>query len=148
MEFEKEEDRWVDEGILVPWKEKIQSGILLLMLVNQPAKHKVRPVLDIRELNTFVSCHTECDDIDVRGTMRDWRQTMGAAKIVDQKSACLQLHVAEKAVAQPTCKLQGDYILSYQMEVWVERRAENHGGSTRDCSEAGGKNRTGHKLLY
>lgn len=30
-EFEKEVDRWIEDGILVPWKEEVHSGILPLM---------------------------------------------------------------------------------------------------------------------
>ena len=73
--FENEVDRWIEEGILVPWKEKVQSGVLPLMAVTQPTKHKVRPVLDFRELNAHVVCHTGGDAIDGCGeTIREWRR--------------------------------------------------------------------------
>ena len=45
--FEKEIERWI-EGIFVPWKEEVGSGILPLMAVEQPTKRKVRRVLDYR----------------------------------------------------------------------------------------------------
>ena len=37
-EFEKEVERWINEGILIPWKKKVCSGILPLMAVEQPTK--------------------------------------------------------------------------------------------------------------
>ena len=42
----------------MPWGERVESRILSLMAVEQQAKGKVRPVLDFRELNEFVKCHT------------------------------------------------------------------------------------------
>ena len=89
-EFEREVDRWIEEGILIPWKEEVKSGVLALMAVVQPTKNKVRPVLDFREMNDHVSCHTGGDAIDVCGeTLRQWRQAAGASTIVDLKSAYL-----------------------------------------------------------
>ena len=45
-----------------------------LMAVIQPTKDKVRPVLDFRELNGHVMCHTGDDVTDVCGeTLREWR---------------------------------------------------------------------------
>ena len=49
-EFEREVDCWVEEGILMPWGERVESGILPLMVVEQQTKGKVRPVLDFRKL--------------------------------------------------------------------------------------------------
>ena len=67
------------------------------MAVIQPTKNKVRPVLDFRELNEYVKCHTGDDVADVCGeVLREWRRTAGASAIVDLKSAYLQLHVHEK----------------------------------------------------
>ena len=73
------------------------NGVLPLMAVVQPTKKKVRPVLDFRELNAYVMCHTGDDVTDICAeTLREWRQTQGAASIVDLKSAYLQIHVDEK----------------------------------------------------
>lgn len=96
VEFEKEVDRWISEGILRPWTEKVE-GVLPLMAVVQPTKQKVRPVLDFRELNVHVACHTGGDVMDVCGeTMREWRQIQKAATIVDLKSAYLQIHISQE----------------------------------------------------
>ena len=67
------------------------------MAVFQATKKKVRPVLDYRELNRFVACHTESNIIDVCDEkMRKWRRLEGGTAIVDLKSAYLQLHVAKE----------------------------------------------------
>ena len=52
-EFDKEVERWISEGILVPWEKPVEEGIIPLMAVEQPTKKKVRPVLDYRELNMW-----------------------------------------------------------------------------------------------
>ena len=63
LKLEKEVERWIDERILIPWSGKVE-GVLPLMAVVQQTKNKVRPVLDFRELNKFMACHTK-DGIDV-----------------------------------------------------------------------------------
>ena len=96
-EFEKEIDRWIEEGILMPWEDKVENGILPLMAVEQPTKNKVRPVLDFRELNKHVECHTGDDVTDVCSeTMREWRRMSGGVTIVDLKSAYLQIRIDRK----------------------------------------------------
>ena len=95
-EFEEEVERWIADGILVPWKGE-GKGVLPLMAVFQATKKKVRPALDYRELNCFVACHTGSDIIDVcDDKMRKWRQLEGGTAIVNLKSAYLQLHVARE----------------------------------------------------
>ena len=89
--FDEEVNRWIEERIMVPWEGEY-SGLLPLMAVEQPTKGKVRPVLDYRELNTHVSCHTGDESIDVcADKLREWRQVRGETEIVDLKSAYLQV---------------------------------------------------------
>ena len=93
--FEDEVERWIAEGILVPWNDQVETGVIPLMAIEQETKNKIRPVLDFRELNQYVNCHTGDDVADVcTETLRTWRQTAGAASIVDLKSAYLQLRVS------------------------------------------------------
>ena len=95
-EFEEEVERWIEDGILIPWKGE-GKGVLPLMVVFQATKKKVRPVLDYRELNRFVACHTGSDIIDVCDEkMRKWRRLEEGTAIVDPKSAYLQVHVAKE----------------------------------------------------
>lgn len=108
VEFEKEVERWIDEGILMPWKEKVESGILPLMAVEQPTKRKVRPVLDYRELNAYVQSHTGDEMTDVCSeVMRKWRQVEGDATLVDLKSAYLQIKVASEFWKYQLVKYKG-----------------------------------------
>ena len=87
--FKKEVDRWIEEDILEPWEGKVE-GVLPLMVVSQPTKNKIRPVLDYHKLNEHVACHTGGDATDVCGeTMRKWRRMQGASTIVDLKRANL-----------------------------------------------------------
>ena len=94
-DFEKEVDTWIKEGILRPWNEHVETGIIPLMAVVQETKNKVRPVLDYRELNKSISSHTGGEFIDVCSeTLRKWRQEEGAGTIVDLKGAYLQIHLS------------------------------------------------------
>ena len=69
-EFEEEVERWI-----VNRKGK---DVLPLLAVFQTTKKKVRPVLDFRELNRFMACHTGSDIIDVcNEKMRKRRQLEG-----------------------------------------------------------------------
>ena len=96
-EFEKEVDRWIDDGILLPWEGQVVGGVLPLMAVDQPTKGKVRPVLDYRELNAYVECHTGDDITDVCSeTLRGWRQMDGELVLVDLKAAYLQIRVSKE----------------------------------------------------
>ena len=63
-EFEKELDRWVAEGIFLPWVDDFRR-IIALMAVEQPTKGKVCPVMDFREMNRYVECHTGDNVIDI-----------------------------------------------------------------------------------
>ena len=66
-DFEREVDKWIDEGVLVPWEKEIEGGVLPLMAVLQPTTDKVRPVFDFREVNSHVECQTDGEVVDVCG---------------------------------------------------------------------------------
>lgn len=75
---------------------EVVSGVLPLMVVVQPTKHKVRLVI-FWELNDHVSYHMGSRAMDVCGkTQIEWWQIIGASTINNLKLAYLQLHVAEK----------------------------------------------------
>lgn len=94
-EFEEEIQRWISEGWLKPW-EGNSGGILPLMAVIQRNKGKVRPVLDYRELNGSVQCHSGEDAAVCDETLRKWRKLREPLKLLDLKSAYLQVHVDRK----------------------------------------------------
>ena len=106
--FETEIDRWIEEGILVPWKEDVDEGILALMAVEQATKGKIRPVLDYREMNEYVESHTGDDITDICGDrLREWRMIEGEAEMVDLKSAYLQIRVAPELWKYQLVKYKG-----------------------------------------
>ena len=90
--FDAEIEGWIEKGYLQPWRAK-SSGVIPLMAVEQPSKDKVRPVLDFRELNQYIECHTGSEVTVCDETIRKWRRLTGPLKLVDLKSAYLQLHV-------------------------------------------------------
>lgn len=106
--FEEEVDKWIEEGILMPWHEEVKEGIIPLMAVVQETKNKVRPVLDFREANESVECHTGDELIDACDDMlRQWRRVSGEPEIVDLKSAYLQLRVAPELWKYQLVKYKG-----------------------------------------
>ena len=87
-------ESWISKGWLRRWDGPV-DGIIPLLAVVQPTKNKVRPVMDYRELNDFVECHTGDDMVAVCGDkIRKWRQLSGDLKVVDLKSAYLQIRVS------------------------------------------------------
>ena len=90
--FDDEIQRWISEGWLKEWSGAVQ-GVIPLMAVVQPSKSKVRPVLDFRELNEFVESHTGDEVAVCDETLRRWRRFSGDLKLVDLRSAYLQIHV-------------------------------------------------------
>ena len=75
----------------------MKGGILPFMAAEQPTENKVRPVLDYRELNVCVECHTGDDMTDVCSeTLREWRQVKGETTLTDLKSAYLKIRVAKE----------------------------------------------------
>ena len=98
-EFDEELRKWIRLGWLVPCQgvngKESAKGIIPLMAVVQPTKQKVRPVMDFRELNEFVESHPGADVAVCGETIRSWRQLPEPLKIVDLRSAYLQIHVEE-----------------------------------------------------
>src|SRR5215469_13892467 len=93
--FDDEIERWISEGILKPWSGDSTYGVIPLMAVEQINKNKVGPVLDFRKLNEHVSCHSG-DEVNVCDeSIKSWRRINGGRKVVDLKTAYLQIHVDE-----------------------------------------------------
>ena len=74
--------------------DQTKQWLLPLMAVVQKQKNKVRPVLDFRELNPYISSHTmDLDSCDTK--LREWRQKSENIQALDLRNAYLQLHVKE-----------------------------------------------------
>lgn len=111
--FESEIKDWIDKG----WLQSIpgppgrnadpKGGLIPLMAVVQPTKDKVRPVMDFRELNNFVQCHSGDEVAVCDESLRRWRRLGTKVKIVDLKSAYLQLRVARDLWSYQQVEFQG-----------------------------------------
>ena len=83
-------------------------------------KKKVRPVLDYRELNRFVACHTGSDITDVCDEkMRKWKRLEGGTAIVDLKSAYLQLYLAKELWQYQLVSYKGKNLLLDTVRIWT-----------------------------
>ena len=91
--YEQEVERWIAEGWLRPYNGDRGGGVIPLMAVVQANKNKVRPVMDFRELNQFVECHPGADAAACNETLRRWRRMAEPLKMLDLKSAYLQIRV-------------------------------------------------------
>ena len=89
--YHDEVDEWIRAGWLVPF-DGMCDGIVPLMAVLQSTKDKVRPVLDYREVNQFVSSHTAASDV-CNEKLRSWRRLGSNVSSVDFRKAYLQVHV-------------------------------------------------------
>ena len=72
-EYESEIEEWIQNGWLQETTELPNNSTLPIMAVEQESKDKVRPVLDSRELNQFVSSHTTEGEV-CQETLRKWRR--------------------------------------------------------------------------
>ena len=110
-------ERWIDEGILIPWRGEVK-GVIPLMAVEKPTKNKIRPVLDFRELNESVKCHTGDHMTDVCSEkLREWRQLEGDG---GSESSLSSDKSGRRVVAVPVGALQGHSLLFDQIGIWFE----------------------------
>ncbi|KAI0978082.1 hypothetical protein GJ496_011972 [Pomphorhynchus laevis] len=72
QDFEKEVNCWIREGWLIPYDGEVRA-LILLMTVMQANKSIVRPALNFRELNGFVTSNTSYADACV-DKIRSWRR--------------------------------------------------------------------------
>ena len=92
-QFESVVEAWIEKGWLRPFDGPC-DGILPLLAVVQENKNKVRPVLDYRELNSYVSSHTA--ESEVCGEkLRRWRKMGNNLCLLDLRDAYLQVRVDE-----------------------------------------------------
>lgn len=104
--FSEEVREWVKEGWLVPFKGE-SRGIVPLMAVVQENKDKIRPVMDFRELNSYVSSHTG-QSVVCGDKIRRWRRLGDRLSIVDLKKAYLQIKVDQQLWPFQIVKFEGE----------------------------------------
>lgn len=93
--YEQEVNSWIEMGILIPYepvKHGPVKGSLPLFSVVQQTKNKVRPVVDYRPLNIFLSSHT-ADAVICGEKLREWRRRGSSIALLDLRRAYLQCHV-------------------------------------------------------
>ena len=96
VKYEEKVKEWIRDGWLKKCEDQTMNvGIIPLMAVVQLNKDKVRPVMDFREVNEFVESHPGYDVSVCGETLRRWRRMNGNLKMVDLKSAYLQIRVEE-----------------------------------------------------
>lgn len=104
--FHEEVEEWIRNG----WLERYggeYDGVIPLMAVIQANKSKVRPVLDFRELNEYVSSHTGASDVCAE-KLRLWRKKGKNIKIVDLRKAYLQIHVGSHLWKYQVVRYKGE----------------------------------------
>lgn len=90
-EFTSEVEEWIDKGWLQRYHGE-HDGIIPFLAVSQHNKGNVRPVMDFRELNNYVSSHTG-SSVVCGEKIREWRKLGTNIKILDLKKAYLQVRV-------------------------------------------------------
>ncbi|XP_067945155.1 uncharacterized protein [Watersipora subatra] len=109
-------ESWISKDWLKRCYE-LKKGIILLLAVGQPMKDKVHPVMDFRELNALVECHT--DDVVVAvcaDKIRKWRQLWNERKVVDLKFAYLQIHFSKDLWKYEVMGYKGVYYALTQLD--------------------------------
>ena len=107
--YEDELQRWIHEGWLVAYDEKRlgpPKGLVPLLAVAQPNKGKVRPVMDYRELNSYVDAHTADADV-CSDKIREWRKKGTNTATLDLRTAYMQIHVHESLWPYQTVLFRG-----------------------------------------
>ena len=108
-EYDAELNAWIDKGWLVPHDERQHGpprGLVPLLAVQQKNKAKVRPVMDFRELNGFVTAHIADSDV-CADVLRKWRRHGANVAVVDLRKAYLQLHVHQQLWPFQTVVVRG-----------------------------------------
>ena len=77
-----------------------------LLAVQQKNKAKVRPVMDFRELNGFVTAHIADSDV-CADVLRKWRRHGTNVAVVDLRKAYLQLNVHQQLWPFQTVVVRG-----------------------------------------
>ena len=115
-EFNAEVNQWIVDGYLQLYDGKPEDikGIIPLMSVYQRNKNKVRPVLDFRELNEYLSRHTR-DAVVCADKLRLWRRFGNKLAVLDLRRAYLQVFVEKDLQLYQAVKFQGKTYLMTRM---------------------------------
>ncbi|XP_067943330.1 uncharacterized protein [Watersipora subatra] len=117
--FDDEVSQWISNG----WLEKFNpdfhgkaDGVIPLMAARQPNKpKKVRPVMDYRQLNTFIKSNPGIDVAVCQEKLPSWRKRDNLASILDLRKAYLQIHVSEQLQRFQLVKFKGQLYVMKRM---------------------------------
>ncbi|KAF0307742.1 Retrovirus-related Pol polyprotein from transposon 297 [Amphibalanus amphitrite] len=107
QEYDAELESWLRNGWLQPYDEAVHGpprGLVPLMAV--PQANKVRPVLDMRELNAHVAAYSADADVCAEH-LRKWRRHGRRVAVVDLRRAYLQLRLDRRLWPYQTVMLHG-----------------------------------------
>ncbi|KFD49845.1 LOW QUALITY PROTEIN: hypothetical protein M513_09312 [Trichuris suis] len=93
--YTEELEQWIQNGWLIPYDESKfgpAKALIPLMAVIQRSKGKVRPVMDFRELNSYIDTYTAKSDVCAQ-MLREWRRQGVNVCILDLRKAYLQVCV-------------------------------------------------------
>jgi len=105
--YDEELETWLRNGWLQPYNEAEDGpplGLVPLMAV--PQASKVRPVLDMRELNSYVAAYTADADVCAEH-LRKWRRHGRRVAVVDLRRAYLQLRLDRRLWPYQTVIIRG-----------------------------------------
>lgn len=108
--YETEIMRWIENGWLKPYDEKSYGpakGLVPLLAVVQLNKRKVRPVMDFRELNSFIDSYTADADV-CSSKLREWRRMGANTSVIDLTTAYMQIHVHKSQWPFQTVMFRGE----------------------------------------
>ncbi|KAI0985745.1 hypothetical protein GJ496_011070 [Pomphorhynchus laevis] len=114
QDFENEVNCWILEGWLIPYDGEVRA-LIPLMAVMDATKSKVRPVLDFRGLNGFVTSNTADADVCV-DKIRSWRRKGEHLSIMDLSRAYLQIYVYEKLWKYQVARFGGRQVCLTRLE--------------------------------
>ena len=113
--FEAEINNWIKNEYLIPYDEKLlgpPKALISLMAVVQEHKRKVRPILDFRSINRFISVFTAKTDV-CSEKIREWRRMGANVTVCDLSRAYMQLMVDKSLWPYQTVQYKGQrYALS------------------------------------
>ncbi|KAI0985832.1 hypothetical protein GJ496_004989 [Pomphorhynchus laevis] len=106
-QYETKIDTWITNGRLEEYNGEAES-VIPLLAVAQESKNKMRPVMDFRQLNSYISSHT-AESYACILKLRNWRRWVDNLSLIDLRRAYLQIPFDKS-------------LLPYQMVVYRNKR--------------------------
>ena len=107
--YEQAVKEWLDKGYLVKYDaDRLgpPNVTIPIFAVVQPAKQKVRPVMDYREINRYIDVYSGCNPVCL-DKIRKWRTRGAKFALLDLKETYLQIRVNERLWSYQTVMENG-----------------------------------------